>query len=101
MIYPERQRELEQRFQQLLHDFHQLSYHQNFFSIQSRETQVHDMVATLVQRFSYLISDYEGRGELDQSRISALEELSAFYEKQSPCWTLPLRHDSWKLPSSF
>lgn len=89
LIYPERQRELEQRFQQLLHDFHQLSYHQNFFSIQSRETQVHDMVATLVQRFSYLISDYEWRGELDQSRISALEELSAFLRETVPLLDTP------------
>ena len=89
MIYPERQRELEQRFQQLLHDFHQLSYHQNFFSIQSRETQVHDLVATLVQRFSYLISDYEWRGELDQSRISALEELSAFLRETVPLLDTP------------
>ena len=89
LIYPERQRELEQRFQQLLHDFHQLSYHQNFFSIPSRETQVHDMVATLVQRFSYLISDYEWRGELDQSRISALEELSAFLRETVPLLDTP------------
>ena len=89
LIYPERQRELEQRFQQLLHDFHQLSYHQNFFSIQSRETQIHDMVATLVQRFSYLISDYEWRGELDQSRISALEELSAFLRETVPLLDTP------------
>lgn len=45
---PERRNELEQRFQQLIYNFHRISYHQNFFSMRTKENQIYDMVATVV-----------------------------------------------------
>ena len=80
---PERQKELEQRFAALLQGFHSLSYHQKFFSYQTRENQLHDMISTLIQRFSYMIADHEWRGELDEARIQALDQLSAFLAELS------------------
>ncbi|CVI70974.1 Inner membrane protein YccS [Clostridiales bacterium CHKCI001] len=75
---PERRNELEQRFQQLIYNFHRTSYHQNFFSMRTRENQIYDMVATLLQRFSYLITDYEWNVELDSEHIATLKHLSTF-----------------------
>lgn len=81
LTYPERRKELEQRFQRLIYDFHRTSYHQNFFSMRTKENQIYDMVATLIQRFSYLITDYEWNVELDSEHIATLERLSVFLKE--------------------
>ena len=81
LLQPERQRELEQRFQNLLHDFHQISYHQDFFSVRTRENQIYDMAETLIQRFSYLITDDEWRGEMDEEGILLLGRLATFLKE--------------------
>lgn len=78
---PERRNELEQRFQQLIYNFHRISYHQNFFSMRTKENQIYDMVATLVQRFSYLITDYEWNVKLDSEHIDTLQYLSTFLKE--------------------
>ena len=53
-----------------------MSYHQNFFSTRTKENQIYDMVETLLQRFSYLITDDEWRGELDEESICLLGRLA-------------------------
>lgn len=73
-----KQKELERRFQNLLHDFNQTSYHQNFFSTRTRENQIYDMVNTLLQRFSYLITDEEWRNEMDEEGILLLGRIATF-----------------------
>lgn len=78
LFQPEKKKELSRRFQKLLHDFHQMSYHQNFFSTRTKENQIYDMVETLLQRFSYLITDDEWRGELDEESILLLGRLATF-----------------------
>lgn len=78
LVEPDRQKELHERFRALLRTLHQMSYHQQFFSRQTPDNQLHDMVSTLAQRFSYLITDHEWRAELDEKRIAMLRELAAF-----------------------
>lgn len=78
LIEPDRQKELNERFRALLHTLHQMSYHQHFFSRQTPDNQLYDMVSTLAQRFSYLITDHEWRAELDETRIHMLRQLAAF-----------------------
>ena len=80
-----RQKELEGRFFPLLERVHQLSYHQNVFAVQNRAHQLHDMVSTLVQRFSYMVADHEWREELDPPRIEALNELAGFLRQAACC----------------
>ena len=74
----ERQEELERRFENLLHDFHQISYHRKFFYRHTRENQRYDMFSTLIQRFSYLIADDDWREDLGEDQILLLERLSDF-----------------------
>ncbi|WP_125116039.1 FUSC family protein [Agathobaculum sp. Marseille-P7918] len=78
LIEPDRQKELNERFRALLHTLHQMSYHQHFFSRQTPDNQLYDMVSTLAQRFSYLITDHEWRTELDEARVRMLRQLAAF-----------------------
>lgn len=81
LAQPERQKELEERFWRLAHDFQQMSYHKNFFSVQTKENQLHDMVAALIQRFSYLVSDQEWRKEMDHRHIVVLHQISVFLKE--------------------
>ena len=78
LFQKEKQKELERRFQNLLHDFNQTSYHQNFFSTKTRENQIYDMINTLLQRFSYLITDEEWRNEMDEEGILLLGRIATF-----------------------
>ena len=75
---PDRTRELEQKFSKLLEDCHRMSYHQKFFTFQTRENQLYDMISTLIQRFSYMLADHEWRKELDPSQIETLERVGAY-----------------------
>ena len=75
---PEKQDELRERFAIVLQNFHRLSYHQNFFTFQTRKNQLHDMVSTLIKRFSYLIADHDWRDEMDSERKEFLIQLAAF-----------------------
>ncbi|MFC0699030.1 FUSC family protein [Anaerostipes butyraticus] len=81
LAQPERQKELEERFWRLAHDFQQMSYHKNFFSVQTRENQLYDMVSALIQRFSYLVSDQEWRKEMDQRHVVVLTQISLFLKE--------------------
>lgn len=78
VIEPAREDELRSRFRALLDKLHQMSYHQQFFSHQTQDNQLYDMVSTLAQRFSYLITDHEWRAELDGPRIRMLRQLAGF-----------------------
>ena len=81
IFQPEKKKELEHRFRNLLHDFNQISYHQNFFSVRTKENQIYDMVNTLIQRFSYLITDDEWRNELDEEGILLLGRIATFLKE--------------------
>lgn len=81
LFQPEKKKELERRFEKLLHDFHHASYHQDFFTVRTKDNQIHDMVETLIQRFSYLIADDEWRGELDEEGILLLARLATFLKE--------------------
>lgn len=83
LFQPEKKRDLERRFQNLLHDFNQKSYHQNFFSTRTKENQIYDMMNTLLQRFSYLITDEEWRKELDGEEILLLGRIATFLKETS------------------
>lgn len=83
LIYPDRKKEIEKRFKTLLNDFHHISYHQKFFAVQSRENQVYDMVGTLIQRFSYLITDFKWQDQLDLEHILVIKKISAFLKETS------------------
>lgn len=83
LIYPEKKKELEKRFQQLIYDFHHISYHQKFFAVQTKENQIYDMVGTLIQRFSYLITDFEWQDQLDLEHILILKRISSFLRETS------------------
>ena len=83
LVEPDSQKELDDRFAALLHTLHQMSYHQQFFSRQTPDNQLYDMVSTLAQRFSYLITDHEWRAELDEKRIALLRRLAAFVREVS------------------
>lgn len=81
LFQPEKKKELERRFEKLLHDFHHASYHQDFFTVRTKDNQIHDMVETLIQRFSYLIADDEWRGEMDEEGILLLARLATFLKE--------------------
>ena len=49
--------------------------------MRTKENQIYDMVATLVQRFSYLITDYEWNVKLDSEHIDTLQYLSTFLKE--------------------
>lgn len=83
LVYPEKKKELEKRFQQLIYDFHHISYHQKFFAVQTKENQIYDMVGTLIQRFSYLITDFEWQDQLDLEHILILRRISSFLRETS------------------
>ena len=78
---PGRKEELEERFGGLLREFHRMSYHQNFFAVQTREKQLYDMASTIIQRFSYLITDHEWQEELDRKHIHCLKQVSSCLQK--------------------
>ncbi len=83
LIYPEKKKELEKRFKKLIYDFHHISYHQKFFAVQTKENQIYDMVGTLIQRFAYLIMDFEWQDKLDLEHILILKRISLFLKETS------------------
>lgn len=78
LVRPEKKTELEHRFQNLLHRFHQVSFQKNFFSVKTKNKQIHDMVNTLLQRFSYLLTDDEWREELDPEHVLLFGRMATF-----------------------
>ena len=78
LVRPEKKTELEHRFQNLLHRFHQASFQKNFFSVKTKNKQIHDMVNTLLQRFSYLLTDDEWREELDPEHVLLFGRMVTF-----------------------
>lgn len=83
LTQPEKQEELERRFSSLLQNIHHLSYHKNFFSLQTHKNQLYDMISTLIQRFSYLIADHDWRDELDEDHIKVLNQVALFLKETS------------------
>lgn len=77
----ERRPELEQRFSKLEQEFHRQSYHQNFFRRQNPENGRQDMFSTMMQRFSYLLTDNSWRNELQEDQIRTLRETAALMEE--------------------
>ena len=77
----ERRPELEQRFSKLEQEFHRQSYHQNFFRRQNPENGRQDMLSTMMQRFSYLLTDNSWRNELQEDQIRTLRETAALMEE--------------------
>ena len=82
--------QVRERYERLLHDSYQLPHHQSFFSVRTRKNQIYDMIATLIQRFSYLFHDEEWQDEMPASYRWELQKLS-FY----------LRETAGRLDSSF
>lgn len=78
---PQRHEELEERFWNLAHNFQQMSYHKNFFSVHTKENQLYDMMSTLIQRFSYLVSDQEWQKEMDRRHVKLLSQISIFLKE--------------------
>ena len=76
LAYPERREELESRFGELVRE--QTASRQSFSALSTRETQLNDMMSTLLQRFSYMVADYDWQGELDSGSVVELRRLSAF-----------------------
>lgn len=81
LYQPQKQKELEERFLRLSQNFHQLSYHRNFFSVQTKENQRYDMLSALIQRFSYLTADQEWRKELEEEHILTMKKISEFLKE--------------------
>ena len=77
----ERRPELEQRFSKLEQEFHRQSYHQNFFRRQNPENGRQDMFSTMMQRFSYLLTDNSWRNELQEDQIRTLRETAGLMEE--------------------
>ena len=77
----ERRPELEQRFSKLEQEFYRQSYHQNFFRRQNPENGRQDMFSTMMQRFSYLLTDNSWRNELQEDQIRTLRETAALMEE--------------------
>lgn len=76
LAYPERRAELESRFVELVRE--QTASRQSFSALSTRETQLNDMMSTLLQRFSYMVADYDWQSELDSGAVVELRRLSAF-----------------------
>lgn len=91
LIQPEQKKLLEERFQNLVHDFQQSSYHQEFFSIRTKENQIYDMMGALIQRFSYMITDEEWREGIDSKQILLLARLSAFLRETAKRLDTPMQ----------
>lgn len=72
---------LEKRFQDLIHNFNQASYHNDFISVQTTKIQIYDMTGTLIQRFSYLIADYEWKSELTCEQAVFLNKIAVFLKE--------------------
>lgn len=83
LIWPDKKKEIEKRFKVLINNFHSISYHQKFFTVKSRENQVYDMVGTLIQRFSYLITDFKWQDQLDLEHILVIKRISSFLRETS------------------
>ena len=76
LAYPERREELENRFRELVRE--QTVSRQSFSALSTKETQLNDMMSTLMQRFSYMIADYDWQREIDSESIVELKRLSSF-----------------------
>ena len=83
-----RRQELEEAHQQLTA---QLDAQYNSF--QTRQRPLHDMAATLLERFSYLVSDSEWTDELDGDGTWMLHRLASFLDDASRFVNRPLDKD--------
>ena len=73
---PSRREELEERFGNLMKA--QTASRHSFSALSSRGTKLSDMMSTLLQRFSYMIADYDWQSELNTESILELRKLSSF-----------------------
>ena len=69
LIQPDRKEELEEEFGKLMRAH--VVRRQSFSAMSTRDTELENMVSTLLQRFSYMIADYDWHSELDTA--SAME----------------------------
>ena len=76
LMQPERKDELEERFYRLVHD--ETGRRKGFSAMTSGRTKLENLVVTMIQRFSYMISDYEWHPELDAARRAELRKLSEY-----------------------
>lgn len=76
---------VQERYEKLFHDSYQLPHHQSFFSVRTRKNRIYDMMAALIQRFSYLLHDEEWRHELTLSHVEEMRRLSRFLKETAEC----------------
>ena len=73
---PEKLDECRRMFVDLMHD---ISYgRQSFSALSTGDVQIRNMMSTLLQRFSYMLSDHDWRSELDTAHVLELRRLSSY-----------------------
>ncbi len=82
-ILPDRSRtdELSAGFASLMHDVS--SGRRRFSALRTKDSKLGDMVSTLMQRFSFMISDTDWHAELDAARKDEIRKLSSFLAEAS------------------
>lgn len=81
MIDPERIKELKVRFWTLTYRIS--GNRKSFSALSSEDTQIENIMSTLLQRFSYMISGDDWQDELDAMHIAELRKLSDFLHETS------------------
>ena len=87
----DRKEELEEEFGKLIRAH--VVRRQSFSAMSTRDTELENMVSTLLQRFSYMIADYDWHSELDTSSAMELRRLSSFLSETAKYIGTPSQKD--------
>ena len=91
LIQTDRKEELEEEFGKLMRAH--VVRRQSFSAMSTRDTELENMVSTLLQRFSYMIADYDWHSELDTASAMELRRLSSFLSETAKYIGTPSQRD--------